>query len=136
MDKKISQDPIRIEDGVFTLLRQYPFRGNIRELHNIVERVYVLHERDSISMQDMQEALYPTDLELETEKQGAWEMHPAADKQDLARENVEAEILPGEEERIRQALRLSGGSKGKAARLLEIDRSTLWRRMKKYGIEG
>lgn len=46
----------------------------------------------------------------------------------------ERENLLGEEERIRQALKISGGNKGKAAELLGIDRSTLWRRMKKYGI--
>mgnify|MGYP000718562994 CR=1 FL=1 len=39
-----------------------------------------------------------------------------------------------EEERLRQALKISGGNKGKAAKLLGIDRSTLWRRMKKYEI--
>ena len=45
-----------------------------------------------------------------------------------------SENFLGEEERLRQALKISGGNKGKAAKLLGIDRSTLWRRMKKYEI--
>lgn len=47
------------------LLHQYPFFGNIRELKNIVERVCSLKEGSVITREDLQEALYPEDLELD-----------------------------------------------------------------------
>lgn len=131
MARKNGQPPVKIQEEVFSLLCQYPFRGNIRELRNIAERVFVLHEGNIISAQDVHEALYPADLDMDplftisgsAEQTGRPQM-----------QEQNAEKLLGEEERIRQALKMSGGNKGKAAKLLGIDRSTLWRRIKKYEI--
>lgn len=131
MAKRNGQLPVKIEAGVFPLLCQYPFFGNIRELRNIAERVFVLHEGNVISAQDVHEALYPADLDMDL----SWEAFGEAETvKQLKIPEQERENLLGEEERIRQALKISGGNKGKAAELLGIDRSTLWRRMKKYGI--
>lgn len=44
MKQEMNGEALNIGEGVFPLLRQYPFMGNIRELRNIAERVYVLHE--------------------------------------------------------------------------------------------
>lgn len=41
---------------------------------------------------------------------------------------------PLTEERVRAALELAGGKRGEAARLLNVDRVTLWRHMKRLGI--
>ena len=65
-----------------------------------------------------------------------WDLLAPFSDSEFKNESKQDSGLPGEEERIRQALHLSGGNKGKAAKLLEIDRSTLWRRMKKYGLEN
>lgn len=62
MKQEMNGEALNIGEGVFPLLRQYPFMGNIRELRNIAERVYVLHEGSVITLEDMKEALYPTDL--------------------------------------------------------------------------
>ncbi len=131
MARKNGQPPVKIEEEVFPMLCQYPFRGNIRELRNIAERVFVLHEGNVISAQDVHEALYPADLDMDLQWGASGET-----EQDkiLKMQERDTENLLGEEERIRQALKISGGNKGKAAKLLGIDRSTLWRRMKKYEI--
>lgn len=39
------------------------------------------------------------------------------------------------EQKVRAALELAGGNRGKAADLLDVNRVTLWRAMKRYGIE-
>lgn len=131
MAQRNGQPPVKIEEEVFPMLCQYPFRGNIRELRNIAERVFVLHEGNVISAQDVHEALYPADLDMDLSGEAFGE---AETVKQLKIPEQERENLLGEEERIRQALKISGGNKGKAAELLGIDRSTLWRRMKKYGI--
>lgn len=134
MAKRNGQLSVKIEAGVFPLLCQYPFFGNIRELRNIAERVFVLHEGDIINAHDVHEALYPADLDMDpsfaiSTGTGLAELTELTETQEQNSEN-----FLGEEERLRQALKISGGNKGKAAKLLGIDRSTLWRRMKKYEI--
>ena len=139
MKQEMNGEALNIGEGVFPLLRQYPFMGNIRELRNIAERVYVLHEGSVITLEDMKEALYPTDLPgNDSGTAGSLLSGRAAPFSDseIKNESKQDSGLPGEEERICQALHLSGGNKGKAAKLLGIDRSTLWRRMKKYGLEN
>ena len=131
MAKRNGQLPVKIEAGVFPLLCQYPFFGNIRELRNIAERVFVLHEGDIINAHDVHEALYPADLDMDPSF--AISTGPGLAELTETQEQNSENFL-GEEERLRQALKISGGNKGKAAKLLGIDRSTLWRRMKKYEI--
>ena len=129
--KRNGQLPVKIEAGVFPLLCQYPFFGNIRELRNIAERVFVLHEGDIINAYDVHEALYPADLDMDP----SFAISTGTGLAELTEtQEQNSENFLGEEERLRQALKISGGNKGKAAKLLGIDRSTLWRRMKKYEI--
>jgi len=131
MAKRNGQLPVKIEAGVFPLLCQYPFFGNIRELRNIAERVFVLHEGDIINAHDVYEALYPADLDMDP----SFAISTGTGLAELTEtQEQNSENFLGEEERLRQALKISGGNKGKAAKLLGIDRSTLWRRMKKYEI--
>jgi len=131
MAKRNGQLPVKIEAGVFPLLCQYPFFGNIRELRNIAERVFVLHEGDIINAYDVHEALYPADLDMDP----SFAISTGTGLAELTEtQEQNSENFLGEEERLRQALKISGGNKGKAAKLLGIDRSTLWRRMKKYEI--
>ena len=133
MAKRNGQLPVKIEAGVFPLLCQYPFFGNIRELRNIAERVFVLHEGDIINAHDVHEALYPADLDMDP----SFAISTGTGLAELTEtQEQNSENFLGEEERLRQALKISGGNKGKAAKLLGIDRSTLWRRMKKYEIQN
>lgn len=102
------------------LLFQYPFYGNIRELQNIVERSMVLKTGELITRKDLTEALYPPDLE-----------------EDLflpTLHSPSSDTFLSEPEQIRQALEQCHGSRTKAALILGIDRSTLWRKMQKYHI--
>lgn len=100
------------------LLREYPFAGNIRELKNVVERVSVLSTCDTISREALQDALYPQDL--------------GGNQQTFLQETPCAAI--SEQDQLLQALEQCGGNRTKAARLLGIDRSTLWRKLQKYHI--
>lgn len=102
------------------LLRTYPFEGNIRELSNITERLCVMAEGVVIDEALMRRALYPEDIRAQVRRTISVVEEPVPEK--------------NEREEILDALDKTGGKKAEAARLLGIDRSTLWRKMKQYGL--
>lgn len=104
------------------LLRSYPFEGNIRELSNITERLCVMAEGQVVDAHLMRRALYPEDVKARVRKAVQTVKEPMP--------------IKTEREEILEALNRTGGKKSEAARLLKIDRSTLWRKMKQYGLEG
>lgn len=110
------------------LLIHYPYKGNIRELRNIAERVAVMCEEKEIDEGLMETALYPEDVF--SSRSGFY----GNLRQESGAEASE-ERESSERDRILEALQKTGGRKGAAAELLGMDRSTLWRKMKLYEIE-
>ena len=102
-------------------LGSYPFEGNIRELRNIVERAAVLCSDGVITKGDVAAALYPKNLEDSAERPDA--------------PNPREKTASKEKEAIIKALEACGGNRSSAAKMLGIDRSTLWRKITKYGLE-
>ena len=96
--------------------RSYDFPGNIRELENIIEHCFVLCEGEIIEARHLPSSVRPA---MKTE----WERtsEPATIKQ------VEIAL-------IKQALKRNKGNKTAAAKQLGIDKSTLFRKMKAFGI--
>lgn len=109
-----------LDPEAIPLLRQYPFEGNIRELKNIVERVSVVGAGEVISYQALHEAIYPRDLAAGTPSAASVGGVPSAAP------------VQDERERLFQALEACGGNRSQAAKLLGMDRSTLWRKLQKY----
>lgn len=107
-------------EGARQRLREHPFEGNVRELSNLAERLCVMVEGNVIDEDLMLRALYPEDVR-ERERKAA-EATKNRDRQ------------KSEAEEITEALRLSGGKKADAARMLNMDRTTLWRKIKQYGL--
>lgn len=110
-----------VDPSALTVLRSYPFDGNIRELMNIVERVLVTMEGVAVSEEEILEVLYPEDLEQE----GAFREEPLLDSRKIG----DHALSP---KRIQEALEACGGNKTQAAELLGINRTTLWRRLKEW----
>lgn len=125
----ISDMPV-IDEKAMLLFRQYSFKGNIRELENIAERILVLYRGKYISYADMLKILYPE--EVEDDIYG--EKYELKEEKNIRIQTSKPESVIGEKELILWALNQSQGNQTKAAKLLGIDRSTLWRKKIKYNI--
>jgi DNA-binding NtrC family response regulator len=106
-------------------LLRHPWPGNVRELENLIERAAVLTREEEITL---------ADLLIERE--------PAAGIGDQMADAVDGD-LPlqvhldrAAERHIRGALARCQGRRAEAARSLGVERTTLYRLMKKFGIEG
>jgi len=110
-----------ISDDVLRLFMTYNFPGNIRELENILEHAFVMCRSSLITMKHL-----PRDFQDATIVEST--RHTGASMRDRFEES-EAEI-------IKEALKRNQGHRGKSAQELGINPSTLWRKMKKYGISN
>jgi DNA-binding NtrC family response regulator len=108
-----------ISDDVVSLLMNYDFPGNVRELENIIERGVALANGSTIELAHLPEDLKELSIKTFRKKEGKI---PSLEEQ--------------EESYIKWVLSESGGNKTLAAQVLGIDRVSLWRKLKKYGLEG
>ncbi|MBK8237861.1 MAG: sigma 54-interacting transcriptional regulator [Deltaproteobacteria bacterium] len=111
---------VGVAPEALTVLTNYRWPGNVRELRNVVERAMVLGDGTSIELDDL-----PPEL-----------LHSAPAK------TIAPPTTPGtirtleqlERDAIAAALDATGGNKARAAALLGIDRTTLYRKLKDYDI--
>lgn len=100
-------------------LLAYTWPGNVRELQNCIERAVALTRHDQITVEDL-----PESVRNYKATHVIWE---TGDPRDL---------LPLEEVERRyivRALQAVGGNKTEAARILGVDRKTLYRKLERYG---
>lgn len=101
------------------VLQSYHWPGNIRQLRNIVERAMILSPEEAIDSETVLAAGGKDFLELRDIKP----------PQDSAEEEDETKLQHLEKEYILDVLRQVNGNKTKAAKILGIGRTTLWRKM-------
>ncbi len=101
-----------------TVLVNYEWGGNIRELRNICERLSVFNETGVISSEDVLSALEKT-------SENPDEPVPVL---------LSSSVSEHEKKTILQALAQTGGNKNQAAKLLGISRTTMWRKTYELGI--
>jgi DNA-binding NtrC family response regulator len=107
-----------IEPEAMDLLCRYSWPGNVRELENIMERAVALENGPLIRVADLPEYIH--NLTIETYRHTPSEIPSLEDQ---------------ERRYIRWVLEKSDGNKTKAARIMGIDRVSLWRKLKRYGID-
>ena len=112
---------IGVSPRVMEALMKYDFPGNVRELENIIEYGYALCHGRIIEFEHLPTELQELFLEKNIGSAKRSEQHPVKFHLD-------------EESRIRSAIEAAGGNKKEAAAILGIDRTTLWRKMKRYNI--
>jgi DNA-binding NtrC family response regulator len=105
-----------VSDDVMARLMEYDFPGNIRELENIIEQAFVLCCGELIELHHLPAELRPHEVA------GAGQFHPTS-------------LQAMEKHLIAEALRRFHGNRGRAARELGIDPSTMYRKIKSLGID-
>ncbi len=108
------------------LLRRHPWEGNVRELKNIAERICVLNRENIIGAELVHMVLQQELMQELSGPLGVVDFQPEEDDELMQAAN--------EQELILLLLQKYEGNKSKVARHMGIDRSTLWRKLKRYGI--
>ncbi len=98
------------------ILMHYNYPGNVRELENIIQRSLALAESDVIHIEDL-----PRDLQK-------LEFNTFKGEGLLALEEIE-------KLHIAKVLDKTGYNKNLSSKILNLPRTTLWRKMKKYGLQ-
>ncbi|ARK09307.1 sigma-54 dependent transcriptional regulator [Fibrella sp. ES10-3-2-2] len=116
---KIGKRDVRLSPAFVQKLQQHAWKGNIRELKNVIERAVILSD---------------------TRDDGSTELVPDTLPFDLQTGGVSAtgtfDLATVEKQHIRYVLRHTSGQKPEAARLLGIGLTTLYRKIQEYGLDG
>jgi serine/threonine-protein kinase PknK len=128
---------MRFTPDALEFLQTLPWRGNVRELDNLVQRALILCPTPSGGVEEVRR-LVSEPLEVGVKGPGADRLfNPGPPAADRGRPEPLSVVRPLEEERrdILDALRRARGNKSEVARLLGLHRNALLRRMRRLGIE-
>ncbi len=114
MNKEIKE----IDREAADLLSSYSWPGNVRELENVIERAVALENGATLTVDDLPDYLGNASIET------------------YRRKSSEIPTLVEQEKRyIRWVLDKTDWNKTQAAKIMDIDRVSLWRKMKRFGLE-
>lgn len=114
-DEELGKDVKRISAEAIDILKQHRWDGNLRELRNVIRRATLFAENEEITVENLPVLV-------------------SRHQKDYL--NDDMALRPGDEKgQIEAALRKARGNKTVAAKLLQIDRKTLYNKMHLYGIE-
>jgi DNA-binding NtrC family response regulator len=108
-------------EAVMAILRAYAWPGNVRELRNLVESLLLMAEGEQVT---------------EAEVTALVEARPRPASPELCRAASGASLEQAERAVIAAAIAQSQANLAEAARALGISRSTLYRKMERYGLSG
>jgi len=110
---ELEKEVKNISPEAMQLLKQYHWSGNLRELRNVIRRAVLFAQTDEITPETL----------------------PTFVPKVQSDETIELGFNPeNEKKQIETALKIAKGNKAAAARLLKIDRKTLYNKMEKYGM--
>lgn len=118
-----------VSDRAMQILSSYSWPGNVRELRHVIERGCILCDGPNLLVEHL-----PDDLTRKQMHPDTMENEPLPKTADLPAPLPPENSVFDEKAQILDALQQAGGNKSKAARILSIDRSTLYRKMKRLQI--
>jgi DNA-binding NtrC family response regulator len=121
--KKFSSDAVDV-------LKKYSWPGNVRELKNLVQRLSILHEKETVNVSDLPEKLL---AEADTPPPQQDSSQPIVGQETEIDFNTQ--VSEFEDRLILQALIATNGNKKKAAQNLNLKRTTLLEKIKKKNLD-
>jgi DNA-binding NtrC family response regulator len=115
------KDKREIEPEAMECLQRYPWPGNVRELENVMERAVLLSKGTRIGTDDL-----PQTLVMQSR---------VASSQGYVQMGLKEALAEPEKAAIRTALEANNWNRQNTARALQINRTTLYKKMKRYGLE-
>lgn len=113
----MKKEVFKISEEALNLLMNYDYPGNVRELENIIERAVVLCNSSQVEVEHLPDDLRELKIQVFAKKEGKF----------MTLEELEKEYIKWVLEKVK--------NKTIAAQILGIDRVSLWRKMKNYGLE-
>ncbi|HYA12419.1 MAG TPA: sigma-54 dependent transcriptional regulator [Thermodesulfovibrionales bacterium] len=122
--KKISNQSRKITPEAMKILMGYPWKGNVRELENVIERTALLTDKEEITPAEL-----PNEIAGYTDE--------TKEIPELTEEGVDIDKVIGDIEKryLLRALEKSGGVKKEAAKLLNLSFRSFRHRLSKYKIK-
>jgi len=117
------------------VLANYDYPGNVRELENMIEYAVIMAEDDVIRASDLPDFLHYIKKSMLALPEAAEETVEATVLETEPTEPEFVTIAEMEKRLIAETLMICGGNQTLAAEKLGISRSTLWRKVKEYGIK-
>ena len=119
-NQRFNKSAYDIQPHAWSLIENYGYPGNVRELESIIAHAVILADGNSIEVKDLPDALR------------------FGDGARLSLPNLGGESLPTlqemEQQLIASTLNRLEGNQTEVAKSLGISRSTLWRKMKEYDL--
>jgi len=109
--RKYNKPELKLNNSAIQKMREYPWPGNVRELKHTMERAVIMAENSLLGSADLH----------------LFQRHPTSIDQSFRLDDIERQTIIRAVEKCR-------GNHSKAAHLLDISRTTLYAKLKKYGI--
>lgn len=121
-NKELNKNVTEVTSEIMERLVEHSWPGNVRELRNVIRRAVLLSHKDVITSINI-----PNDINKAT--------HQQSSNMDTDKFSIRHSTKAVEKELIIKALNESGGNKSKAAKILNMNERTFYRRLKSLGIE-
>lgn len=119
---------------VWEIFLSYDWPGNLRELRNIIKRAVLLTTGDFVEKDSLPADLYePMDMGTNTNPSRSYQSSSISDLP--SPKDYKSQWVEQEKELIQKVLADTKFNKSKTARILKMDRKTLYSKMEKYGLD-
>lgn len=118
-NKELKQNLKGITSEAMSAMMAYKWKGQVRELENVIERAVLLSDGDYLSLEDLP---------------GTIRSVSGSDQYQMDSDKLDEAVQIFEKHHIQSMLKRTEGNKSEAARLLGIDPSTLYRKMERLGL--